>query len=125
MRPLPRLISAAAAADPRNLPARPKPVCRATALPAGCGGGSLVKEAVEHGAVGFSTSRLLIHRDKFGVMTPGALAAEKEVLAIAKAMAEAGGGVFEMSAGQWRDIHSSCRRPWRPPRVHVVGRLVL
>jgi hypothetical protein len=40
--------------------------------------------------VGFSTSRLLIHRDKFGVMTPGALAAEKEVLAISRPMARRG-----------------------------------
>jgi len=57
----------------------------------------VVREAVEAGAIGFSTSRLLLHRDKQGILTPGCLAAEKELLAISKAMAEAGGGVFEMS----------------------------
>ena len=32
------------------------------------------------GALGFSTSRLLLHRDNRGILTPGALAAKKEML---------------------------------------------
>ena len=59
---------------------------------------AVVREAVAAGALGFSTSRLLLHRDNRGVLTPGALAARKEMLRICDAVAEAGGGVFEMSA---------------------------
>jgi hypothetical protein len=35
---------------------------------------------VAAGALGFSTSRLLLHRDNRGILTPGALAAKKEML---------------------------------------------
>lgn len=59
---------------------------------------SVVREAVAAGALGFSTSRLLLHRDNRGILTPGALAAKKEMLRICDAVAEGGGGVFEMSA---------------------------
>uniref|UniRef100_A0A7S0B8E6 Amidohydrolase 3 domain-containing protein n=1 Tax=Pyrodinium bahamense TaxID=73915 RepID=A0A7S0B8E6_9DINO len=58
----------------------------------------LVRDAVAAGAVGFSTSRLLIHRDPQGTLTPGALASNEEVMAISRAIAEGGGGVFEMSS---------------------------
>ncbi len=33
--------------------------------------GKVVKEAVAAGAFGFSTSRLLLHRDNRGILTPG------------------------------------------------------
>jgi len=59
---------------------------------------SLVRDAVAAGAVGFSTSRLLVHRDPDGILTPGALAGEDELCAICKAIAEGGGGIFEMSS---------------------------
>merc|ERR1711871_1624461 len=38
------------------------------------------------------------HRDNRGILTPGALAAKKEMLRICDAVAEGGGGIFEMSA---------------------------
>merc|ERR1719301_198392 len=57
-----------------------------------------VRESVAAGALGFSTSRLLLHRDNRGVLTPGALAARKEMEAICDAVAEGGGGVYEMSS---------------------------
>jgi N-acyl-D-aspartate/D-glutamate deacylase len=59
---------------------------------------TVVREAVSAGALGFSTSRLLLHRDNRGVLTPGALAAKDEMLRICDAVAEGGGGIFEMSA---------------------------
>jgi len=57
----------------------------------------LVRDAVAKGALGFSTSRLLIHRDPAGVLTPGALAATQELRDICSAVAEGGGGIFQMS----------------------------
>jgi N-acyl-D-aspartate/D-glutamate deacylase len=59
---------------------------------------AIVGEAVKAGAIGFSTSRTLLHRDVHGVLVPGTLAPEDELMAIGKAMGEAGGGVFEMAS---------------------------
>ena len=59
---------------------------------------AVVRQAVAAGALGFSTSRLLLHRDNRGILTPGALAAKKEMLRLCDAVAAGGGGVFEMSA---------------------------
>ena len=57
-----------------------------------------VKEAIQAGAVGFSTNRFSGHRDTSGVLVPGTLADVDEVVMIAKAVAEGGGGMFEMAA---------------------------
>ena len=58
--------------------------------------GTLVTEAVEAGAVGFSTSRTIGHRAMGGEPVPGTFAPEEELLAIASAMGETKKGVFEM-----------------------------
>lgn len=58
---------------------------------------SIVQDAVAAGALGFSTSRLLMHRDKSGFLTPGTLASREEVLAIARGVARGGGGMFQWS----------------------------
>ncbi|MCY4095921.1 MAG: amidohydrolase family protein [Gammaproteobacteria bacterium] len=57
----------------------------------------LVKESVEGGAVGFSTSRFLGHRVPDGRLTPGTWADERETSAIQRAVVEAGGrgGLFQ------------------------------
>ena len=57
----------------------------------------LVKESVEGGAVGFSTSRFLGHRVPDGRLTPGTWADERETSAIQQAVVEAGGrgGLFQ------------------------------
>jgi N-acyl-D-aspartate/D-glutamate deacylase len=52
----------------------------------------LVGEAMEAGALGFTTSRTIGHRSLSGKPVPGTFAAEEELEAIAKAM---GRGVFE------------------------------
>lgn len=60
----------------------------------------VVYDAVKAGALGFSTSRTLMHRDRAGVLVPGTLATEAELLAIGKALGEAGNGkaIFEMAS---------------------------
>lgn len=58
--------------------------------------GTIVAEAVEAGAVGFSTSRTIGHRALWGEPVPGTFAADDELLAIAEAMGRVGKGVFEM-----------------------------
>jgi N-acyl-D-amino-acid deacylase len=58
--------------------------------------GRLVREAIEAGAVGFSTSRTIGHRSLWGSPVPGTFAPEEELRAIAEAMKAAGAGVFEM-----------------------------
>jgi N-acyl-D-amino-acid deacylase len=56
----------------------------------------LTTEALQAGAVGFSTSRTIGHRSKHGDRpVPGTFAAEAELLAIAEGMKRAGHGVFE------------------------------
>ncbi|HYD09942.1 MAG TPA: amidohydrolase family protein, partial [Acidimicrobiales bacterium] len=52
----------------------------------------LVERAIRAGAVGFTTSRTILHRSKYGLI-PGTTAPEAELLAIADAMGRAGGGV--------------------------------
>ncbi len=56
----------------------------------------IVAEALEAGAVGFSTSRTIGHRALWGEPVPGTFAADEELIAIADAMAIVGKGVFEM-----------------------------
>ena len=55
----------------------------------------LVGEAVDAGALGFSTSRTIGHRSLWGTPVPGTFAAADELVAIAKAMGKVGKGVFE------------------------------
>ncbi len=56
----------------------------------------LVTEALDAGAVGFSTSRIIGHRSLWGEPVPGTFAPEEEVLAIAQAMKKSSKGVFQM-----------------------------
>jgi N-acyl-D-amino-acid deacylase len=58
--------------------------------------GRLVAEAVEAGALGFSTSRTVGHRSLYGKPVPGTFAPDEELLAIARALGATGKGVFEM-----------------------------
>jgi N-acyl-D-aspartate/D-glutamate deacylase len=55
----------------------------------------LVDEAIGAGALGFSTSRTLLHRVPDGRPVPGTWAAPDELLAIAAVMGRRGRGVFE------------------------------
>src|SRR5258706_3489353 len=56
---------------------------------------ALAKEAVEAGALGFGTSRNILHTTLDGVVIPTAHSPEAELKAIAQGMADAGGGVIQ------------------------------
>jgi N-acyl-D-aspartate/D-glutamate deacylase len=58
----------------------------------------LVKQGLEAGALGFSTSRTILHRAKDGEVVPGTNAEDEEVLGIGRAMGEVGHGVFEVAS---------------------------
>jgi N-acyl-D-amino-acid deacylase len=55
----------------------------------------IVRDALDVGAVGFSTSRTIGHKARSGRPVPGTYAPEAELLAVAEAMRGAGHGVFE------------------------------
>jgi N-acyl-D-aspartate/D-glutamate deacylase len=59
----------------------------------------IVREGLEAGAVGFSTSRTVLHRSKHGLV-PGTAAPADELLAIGGAFGESGRGVFEVVTDQ-------------------------
>jgi N-acyl-D-aspartate/D-glutamate deacylase len=59
---------------------------------------AIVKEGIAAGALGFSTSRTMLHRAKDGEPMPGTFASADELIGIGKAMGEAGRGVFELAS---------------------------
>ena len=59
---------------------------------------ALVREAIEAGAVGFSTTRTLLHRAKDGELAAGTTASADELIGIGMAMGDAGAGVFEVAS---------------------------
>jgi len=58
---------------------------------------AIVKEAIEAGALGFSTSRTLAHVAIDGEPVPGTFAAEDELFASGAALGELGTGIFELA----------------------------
>jgi N-acyl-D-amino-acid deacylase len=58
----------------------------------------LVEEGVRAGALGVSTSRTVLHKSIDGELVPGTTATEAELLALGRAMARAGHGVFELTS---------------------------
>ena len=58
---------------------------------------ALVDEAMSAGALGFSTSRTLLHRVPDGRFVPGTWADERELLAIADVLGRHGKGVYEVA----------------------------
>jgi N-acyl-D-amino-acid deacylase len=55
----------------------------------------IAEESVAGGAVGFSTSRILLHTIPDGRLVPGTLAPTAEYQAVAEGMNRAGGGIFQ------------------------------
>ncbi|GAA4039671.1 N-acyl-D-amino-acid deacylase family protein [Parerythrobacter jejuensis] len=64
----------------------------------------IVEDGVRAGALGFSTSRTVLHKDVNGVLVPGTTATAEELVELGRAMGRAGHGVFEMA--------SDLRREW-------------
>ena len=60
--------------------------------------GAIVADGIRAGALGFSTSRTMLHLSRDGVPVPGTFANRDELIGIGRAMLEAGGGVFEMAS---------------------------
>ncbi|WP_067976982.1 N-acyl-D-amino-acid deacylase family protein [Mycolicibacter icosiumassiliensis] len=72
----------------RNEPATPDDIAAMSRL---------VQQAIEAGALGFSTSRTLTHRAMDGEPVPGTFAAEDELFGLGRAMAAGGQAVFELA----------------------------
>ncbi len=64
----------------------------------------IVEEGLRAGALGFSTSRTILHKSVDGVLVPGTTATREELIGIGRAMGRVGHGVFEMA--------SDLRREW-------------
>ena len=82
--------------------------------------GQIVKEAIDAGAYGFSTSRTVKHRDSQGGPTPSLTAHKKELVEIAKAVGELNKGVlqgisdfydFESEFDIFKDMSKESGRP--------------
>ncbi len=58
---------------------------------------AIVREGLEAGALGFSTSRTMGHRAVDGEPVPGTFAQEDELFGIGQALADVGRGVFELA----------------------------
>ncbi|TAG05001.1 MAG: D-aminoacylase [Betaproteobacteria bacterium] len=58
----------------------------------------ITREALEAGALGFSTSRTLIHKGADGKHVPGTFARLEEVFGIGRALGDAKRGVFQMTS---------------------------
>ena len=57
----------------------------------------LVEEGLRAGALGFSTSRTVLHKSIDGELVPGTTATEPELVGIGRAMGNVGHGVFELT----------------------------
>ncbi|OYZ28127.1 MAG: amidohydrolase, partial [Novosphingobium sp. 16-62-11] len=63
----------------------------------------IVEEGVRAGALGFSTSRTVIHKSVDGEVVPGTSATAEELIEIGRAMGRVGYGVFEMASDMKRE----------------------
>jgi N-acyl-D-aspartate/D-glutamate deacylase len=80
----------------------------------------LTTEALRAGAVGFSTSRTILHRSRHGLV-PGTHSKPEELLGIGRALGNAGHGVFEMVSdlqGQEPDLS------WMREFCRTTGRVL-
>ena len=64
---------------------------------------AIVEEGIHAGALGFSTSRTVLHKSVDGELVPGTTATAEELVTIGRAMGRAGHGVFEMASDLKRD----------------------
>jgi N-acyl-D-aspartate/D-glutamate deacylase len=72
----------------KNEPATPEDIEKMSAI---------VEEGLEAGALGFSTSRTIVHRAIDGEPVPGTFAAEDEIFGIGRALQRVGAGIFELA----------------------------
>lgn len=65
----------------------------------------IVREGLEAGALGFSTSRTMLHRAKDGNVVPGTYASADEMLGIGRMLGRVGHGVFQMASDYLPEDH--------------------
>lgn len=68
---------------------------------------AIVEDGLKAGALGFSTSRTVLHRDVDGELVPGTTATPEELVGIGRAMGRVGYGVFEMASDlnrEWNEF---------------------
>ena len=67
---------------------------------------AVTREAMDAGAIGFSSSRTLFHRSSSGSLIPTLDAGEQELLAISRAMQERGDGILQIANDykNWTDL---------------------
>ena len=58
----------------------------------------IVKEGLEAGGLGFTTSRTILHRAKDGEVVPGTYAEDEEIMGIGRMLGEVGHGVLEVAS---------------------------
>ncbi len=63
----------------------------------------IVEEGLRAGALGFSTSRTILHKSIDRELVPGTTATKEELIGIGRAMGRVGHGVFEMASDLKRD----------------------
>ncbi|MDX6232363.1 MAG: hypothetical protein QOH68_1347 [Nocardioidaceae bacterium] len=86
----------------------------------------LAEEAVEAGALGFTTSRTLNHRTSTGDPTPTLTAAADELAGIASGLGHAGKGVLQVVADfidveqEWSTLHRMAVESGRPLSISVA-----
>ena len=83
--------------------------------------GALTLDALKAGALGFSTSRTMLHRAIDGTPVPGTTAATEELFAIGDALKEAGHGVFQL-APEHSNVPAEMK--WMRELVRRTGRRV-
>lgn len=68
---------------------------------------SIVEEGLKAGALGFSSSRTVLHRSIDGELVPGTSATKEELVGIGRAMGRVGHGVFEIASDlnpEWQEF---------------------
>jgi N-acyl-D-amino-acid deacylase len=82
----------------------------------------LVAEALRAGAMGFSTSRTLLHKSASGVPVPGTFAAYDELMGIARSIASCDHGVFQLATDH---LNVPKELKWMEDVSALTGRPVL
>tara|TARA_Y100000768_G_scaffold370011_1_gene335451 strand:- start:18335 stop:20044 length:1710 start_codon:yes stop_codon:yes gene_type:complete len=84
----------------------------------------LVSEALEAGALGFSTSRTTKHKAADGRLTPSLSAGDPELAAIANAMKSSGAGVLQVNSdfgpGEFEALEEAARISGRPLSALII-----
>jgi N-acyl-D-aspartate/D-glutamate deacylase len=88
---------------------------------------ALAKQAIEAGALGFSTARTLVHRSSKGELTPSLNAEQDELVGIAEALGSTGRGAMQVVSdftdvdAEFALFHAMAQRSGRPISISVAA----